>query len=114
MLPNHNIFWKYETPQSKEKNEVKNMTKKENEKPVIFFRLSKKKDHIYGFVPEGGIKEGHSIVIAIEDKKWEDGNVTEGLRSLVNGRIEFIKASILEPLSDKEKKNIEEDVEEEF
>lgn len=80
-------FWKYEG------RKVTDMVDKgEGNKtypPAVFFRLSKAGDSLYGFVPDEGIKKGHSLVMNRGD-----------LLKLLKGESDFVKAGILEPTSD--------------
>ncbi len=61
----------------------------------IFFRVSKKKEHLFGFIPEGGVKEGDSIVIPIKTKSVEE-YYYPGVVSVVKGKADFVAASIIE------------------
>lgn len=72
----------------------------ETKNKKMFFRMSKKGGHLYGFVPEGGIKEGYMVLIPLKTKVHEDQKYA-GIISVVKGKAEFVGASIV-PKDEKE------------
>lgn len=69
------------------------MSEKKGKKMCL--RISKRGKHIYGFIPEGGAKEGDSVIIPIQTKTYE-GNKYFGIVSLLKKKADFVAASIIE------------------
>lgn len=77
----------------KMESEITEVTEKKHN---IYFRLSKKKNHVYGFVPEGGLSEGECIVISVKSSEFE-GKQFAGLIAVMKETAEFTRGAVLPP-----------------
>ncbi|GAH34302.1 unnamed protein product, partial [marine sediment metagenome] len=80
----------------KEKEKMVSEETVEKKRKTMYFRLSNKKEHIYGFVPEGGLREGEVIIIALKGREYE-GKHYNGLIAVIKEKADFTGASILPP-----------------
>ncbi len=66
----------------------------ETKNKKVFFRLSKRGKHLYGYIPAGGAEEGDVVIIPVSTTKVGE-QTFPGVIAVIKGQSYFTGASIL-------------------